>query len=118
VVGSPFHAYNVNNAGPKETYVGTAYIYTRNALGNWSFVKQLKASDAKDGGLFGRSVAISGDTILVGSRNEAVYIFQKDQGGTNNWGQVKKIVSSDDAQGDWFGYSVAVSNNTHSCWSL
>ena len=60
-------------------------------------VKILSASDKGDGDGLGSSVAVSGDTVVVGApyANAAgilrgqVYVFSKDQGGANNWGQVK-----------------------------
>jgi FG-GAP repeat len=106
---------------------GFAFIYTRNLLGNWSIVKQLKASDEATAYGFGSSVSISGTTVVVGAQLEshdtngngtleenvgAAYVFQKDQGGTNNWGEVKKLIASDDAAFDFFGGSVAISATT------
>ena len=38
-------------------------------------VAKLTASDAASGDQFGRSVAIAGDVVAVGSDNEAAYIF-------------------------------------------
>ena len=55
---------------------------------------------------FGYSVAISGNTIVVGAyvddisnntNQGAAYIFERNQGGVNNWGEVKKLVASDGA---------------------
>ncbi|MFN8354784.1 MAG: hypothetical protein U0Y10_10070 [Spirosomataceae bacterium] len=107
---------------------GSAYIFSRDQGGsnNWGQVKKLIASDRAAGDNFGRSVAISGTTVVVGAfqededaaglntRNDAgsAYIFSQDQGGSNNWGQVKKIVASDRAAEDWFGVSVAISGTT------
>ena len=95
---------------------GAAYVYERNAGGadNWGEVKKLTASDG--GNFFGISVAVSGDTILVGAWGYGVggaaYIFQRDQGGTDNWGEVKKLTASDAEAGDRFGLSVALSGDT------
>jgi FG-GAP repeat/HYR domain len=48
---------------------GAAYVFERNQGGadNWGEVKKLLASDIEVGDLFGNSVAISGDTTIVGS---------------------------------------------------
>ncbi len=48
---------------------GSAYIFERNAGGSdtWGEVAKLVASDGVAGDSFGASVAISGDTVLVGS---------------------------------------------------
>ena len=82
---------------------GAVYVLGRDAGGanNWGEVKKLIASDSEDFDHFGQSVAISGDTAIVGADFEgggaagAVYIFQRDQGGADNWGEVKKLLASD-----------------------
>ncbi len=97
---------------------GAVYIYGRNQGGadNWGQVKILTASDAEAGDLFGTSVAIDGDYVVVGASSEdgtgsdrgAAYIFYRDQGGTDNWGEVVKLAASDGEDSDTFGYSVAI----------
>ncbi|MCH7811779.1 MAG: FG-GAP repeat protein, partial [Chloroflexi bacterium] len=85
-----------------------------------SEVKKLTASDAQAGDQFGWSVAVSGETIVVGALGEdaggtsagAAYVFQRDQGGAGNWGEVTKLTASDAQAGDKFGWSVAVSGDT------
>ena len=81
---------------------------------------KLTASDAADDDYFGDSVAISGDTVVVGAYGKtaraadrgAAYVFERNQGGADNWGQVKKLTASDAADDDYFGYSVAISGDT------
>ena len=49
---------------------GSAYIFSRNQGGipdNWGQVKKLMASDKDEYNYFGYSVAISGDTVVVGA---------------------------------------------------
>ena len=101
---------------------GAAYIFQRDqgGAGNWGEVKKLTASDAQADDQFGQSVAVSGDTAVVGASLEdaggsnagATYVFQRDQGGAGNWGEVKKLLASDAQGGDFFGISVAVSGDT------
>ena len=101
---------------------GAAYVFQRDAGGadNWGQVKKLLASDAATRDLFGYSVAVSGDTALVGAVGDddkggnsgSAYVFQRDAGGTDNWGQVKKLLASDGAVFDEFGHSVGVSGDT------
>jgi len=103
-------------------YSGSAYIFSRNQGGSdqWGQVKKLTASDADAGDYFGRSVAISGDTVVVGAwgnddggdRSGSAYIFSRNQGGADQWGQVKKLRASDEAANDYFGRSVAMSGDT------
>jgi len=70
---------------------------------------------------FGYSVSIDGDTVVVGANGDdddfvdsgSVYIFDRNQDGTDNWGQVKKINASPFPK-PWnsFGCSVSISGNT------
>ncbi|MCK4785257.1 MAG: cadherin-like domain-containing protein [Desulfobacteraceae bacterium] len=111
IVGAP--APFSTGVGP-----GDAYIFSRNQGGveNWGEVKKLTASDAEEDDNFGISVAINGDYAVVGAYTEdtaaisagAVYIFHRNQGGTDNWGEVKKIMASDAANYDNFGQSVSI----------
>ncbi len=101
---------------------GAAYVFQRNEGGqdNWGEVRKLVASDAQTDDLFGVSVAISGDTIVVGACCEdtggfsagAAYVFRRNEGGVNNWGEVKKLTASDAQESDHFGHGVAVSGDT------
>ncbi len=109
VVGAP------NNAS------GAVYVFARDEGGsdNWGEVKELVASDAASGDQFGFSVAIDGDTVVVGAfgnsdaghHSGSAYVFARNQGGSDNWGEVKKLTAGDAAFGDQFGYSVAVSGD-------
>lgn len=102
---------------------GAAYLLHENEGGpsNWGQIEKLLASDAASGDQLGHSVAISGDTVVVGanhadapgfSSSGAAYVFTRNQGGTDNWGQVKKLTAGDGAADDQFGYSVAISGDT------
>ncbi len=62
-----------DDAGP-DSSSGSAYIFERNSDGaggisanKWGEVDKLTASDAAAGDIFGSSVSISGDTIVVGA---------------------------------------------------
>ena len=46
---------------------GSAYVFVRSG-GVWSQQQKLLASDAAAGDAFGCSVAISGETVVVGAR--------------------------------------------------
>ena len=45
---------------------GAAYVFTRSGT-TWAQQAYLKASNAEAGDLFGSSVSVSGDTIVVGA---------------------------------------------------
>ena len=88
---------------------------------NLNEIKKLTASDAQAGDNFGLSVAVSGDTAVVGAPREdaggihqagAAYVFDRDQGGPGNWGEVKKLLAADATAFDQLGLSVAVSGDT------
>src|ERR1700730_274719 len=107
------------NSSTTGAATGAAYIFERNQGGaeNWGQVQELTASDAAPGDEFGETVAINGDTVVVGApfKNSstgaatgAAYIFERNQGGAENWGQVKEVTASDAAQGDEFGEKVAI----------
>ena len=57
------------------SYVGRAYVFTKSAS-RWAKVAELKGSDTVAQDAFGSSVAISGNTIVVGAFNHANYCRQ------------------------------------------
>ena len=106
---------------------GAAYIFVR--VGDvWSQQAYLKASNTETFDFFGRSVAVSGNTVVVGANQEdsnttgvnstpnnsasssgAAYVFVRD--GTA-WSQQAYLKASNTGASDLFGSSVAVSGNT------
>jgi hypothetical protein len=88
----------------------------RLAAFNYMEVDKLTASDAAADDLFGWSVAIDGDTVVVGAYRKnsytgAVYVFHTTDGGAT-YGQVAKLTASDAASGDYFAFSVAIDGDT------
>ncbi len=111
IVGANFHSVGANS------HQGLAYIFARTGP-NWSQQAELTASDGAAFHSFGESVAISGDTAIVGAPGAnvganadrgAAYVFVR-TGLT--WTQQSKLTASDGAAGDLFGISVAISGNT------
>ena len=98
------------------TNVGSAYVFVRSG-GTWAQQQKLTASDAAANDIFGYSVAVSGDTALVGAYGDdspaanvgSAYVFVR-SGAT--WAQQAKLTASDAAAGDNFGSSVALSGDT------
>ena len=100
------------------TYQGAAYVFVRSG-GTWAQQGALTASDgaAHDG--FGSSVALDGDTALIGAPGHqvgdngaqgAAYVFVR-SGGT--WSeQGGALTASGGAASDWFGSSVALDGDT------
>ena len=107
VVGAPWD----------EDSTGAAHVFAlHGAL--WEPVAKFPLEGVADYSCFGQSVAVNGDTIVVGAFNDnvtdgpsgtgAVYLFRPE--GTA-W-VVEKVISSDAAGGDGFGYSVSVDGGT------
>ncbi len=97
---------------------GAAYLLARNQGGtdNWGMLKKLTASDGAAGDAFGHAVFISGDYVIVGAHEKtsgagAVYIFKKDEGGTDNWGEFKILVAADADSDDYFGASLSLNGD-------
>jgi len=79
---------------------------------------ELTASDPGAGDLFGESVSISGDTVVVGAHRDSgavgfysgsAYVFVRS--GTS-WSEQHKLTASDAAIGDRFGKSVSIWGDT------
>jgi len=96
---------------------GSAYVFKRNTGGadSWGEVTKIIASDPSDGDVFGRSVSICNDAVVVGAvladhsgLTDAglAYVFERNQGGADAWGQVARLTASDAAAGARFGRSV------------
>ncbi len=96
--------------------IGAAYIFTRNSdTGVWSQTQQLFADDAGGGHSFGSSVAISGNTAVIGATGDtngsgSAYIFTR-QTESGDWTLTKKLTASDRADSDWYGTSLAISDD-------
>lgn len=105
--------------------IGIVRLFERGDSG-WQQLAVVQASNGEDADKFGHSVAVSGDTLVVGapgedsgatginadgSRNDAldagaVYVFQRINPG--QWVQQAYIKGDATAGGDRFGYSVAI----------
>jgi hypothetical protein len=104
-------------ANGHDLYKGSAYIFGKDVDGSWNQVEKLTASDGADLDKFGKSVAISGNTAIVGAYGDddkgddsgSAYIFENIDG---SWNQVQKITADDGTDFNQFGYSVAISGNT------
>ncbi|MCK4871272.1 MAG: FG-GAP repeat protein [Phycisphaerales bacterium] len=94
---------------------GAAYVY-RFEDPTWIEEAKLTASDGAAADLFGASVAVDGEAIVVGAYLDdddaadsgSAYVYQYNVGGPGQWGQVGKLTASDPVGGGYFGWSVAV----------
>ncbi|MFO0701266.1 MAG: FG-GAP repeat protein [Nitrospira sp.] len=138
VVGSWFEDSNAtgvngNQADNTAPNSGAVYVFTR-ANGVWSQEAYLKASNTEAGDNFGKSVALSGNTLAVGAWQEgsalagvtagspdetttsngalgsgAVYVFTRTNG---VWSQQAYLKASNTGASDGFGNSVALDGDT------
>jgi hypothetical protein len=112
--------------GNYKSNAGAVYIFERQN-GNWGYVKKLTPPNVDSarvaGDLFGGSVGISGNYLIVGAINQdydstggnpisnagAAYIFERRNG---EWGYAKKLSSpANRAASDLYAYSVAISGD-------
>ncbi|MEE9344950.1 MAG: FG-GAP repeat protein [Methylococcales bacterium] len=107
---------------------GAAYVFSRSD-NNWSQQAYLKASNTDAQDIFGDSIAITGDTVVVGANGEdsnatgvdgdqsdnsadsagAAYVFTRSG---SSWNQQAYLKASNTIAGDFFGDSVAITGNT------
>ncbi len=99
-----------------EAFMGAVYVFERNLGGenNWGEVKKIQPMDADTDDRFGKTIAMSGEYLLVGSEGHemgmgATYLFRKDKEGESNWGLANKMNAMDGSPRDLFGSSVAMS---------
>lgn len=95
---------------------GAAYLFQRQN-NSWQYLSKIIADDGAEGDLFGVSVAIDGNTIVVGAdlhdekaeNAGAAYVFTLLRG---KWAQQAKLTAAYGGMNDIFGVRVAVSGNT------
>jgi hypothetical protein len=96
---------------------GSAYVFVRSGTA-WSQQAKLVASDGQAQDFFGVSIAISGNSIIVGADMHDVganpdqgsaYVFAR-SGAT--WVEQQQLVASDGAPNDQFGHSVDLLKDT------
>ena len=95
---------------------GAAYIFRRQGT-EWIEQAKLIASDGMRADYFGISVAIDGDTVLVGAHRTnqpladcgSVYVFERTG---ENWNQTAKLIAPDPDSFAYFGFSVGIDGDT------
>ena len=88
---------------------GAAYVFVRSNT-TWTQQQKLVPSDGKEQDFFGETVALDGDTAVIGAlRADSLYIFVRS--GTT-WTQQQKLVANDGLAGDEFSNSVAIDGDT------
>ena len=99
------------------TDAGSTHVFVGSGT-TWSEQGMLVASDDTAGDVFGSSVSVSRDTVVVGARDDdtpagakagSAYVFVRS--GTT-WSKQQKLLASDGAPLDNFGVSVSVAGDT------
>jgi len=102
---------------------GAAYVFERPADG-WTTgteTAKLTASDGVADDQFGRSVSISGGSVIIGASRDDVgtnsnqgsaYVFEKPASGWETGTETAKLTASDGEANDYFGFSAAISGDT------
>lgn len=113
VVGVP-DANDVDNVNPDDRFdpIGSAYVFTKSDS-SWIQQAILVAFDKEKHDRFGESVAIDGDTIVVGAiwdndngvHSGSAYIFTRNG---SEWSLQAKVTEPDGATGHYFGCSVDI----------
>ncbi len=121
IIGALSHALDQHN----DHFIkmaGAAYIFER-INGEWINKQKLVASDRSISALFGSSVSISKNQVIVGAIIDqldseglnpleyagSAYLYMRNENGY--WDQKQKIVASDRSSGDQFGSSVSIDKN-------
>ena len=95
---------------------GSAYVFNR--IGNtWTQQAKLDAQDASAGDNFGKALALSGDTALIGAYYDdnngvdagSAYVFTRTG---DTWTQQAKLLAADGTENDNFGDSVSLDGAT------
>ena len=110
VVGSDFRPV------PGKYNTGAAYVYVRSGT-VWSLQQQLLGSDVGNGDMFGSSVALDGDRVLVAAERHDEYMANQIGAGylftrwNGVWTQEAELKATDRSPGDQLGTSVALSGD-------
>lgn len=102
-------AYGNDDSG---SYSGSAYVFERSGS-DWTEVAKLTAPGAAANDSFGKEVAISGSTLVVGAQGDddkgsssgSVFVYER---GTATWGLVSKLTAIDGASNDYFGQALSI----------
>ena len=92
---------------------GSVYVFIYDGE-MWTETAKLAPADGEARDSFGRSVSISGSTIVAGAQGDdrrrgAVYVFTYDG---EMWTEMAKLIASDGEVYDFFGHSVSVDDRT------
>ena len=96
---------------------GSVYVFHLQGQ-EWIQAAKLSAIDGDELDLFGSSVAIDGDVIVVGAYRDddlgtdsgSIYVYNRS--GCSGWEFVDKLAANDGESNDFFGFDVAIEGTT------
>lgn len=111
LIGTPGHEVG------GQFFAGAVYVFTQSGT-DWSQQAEIGDPEPVEGDLFGSSVALDGDTALIGAPSSfaggqssagAVYVFQ---GAGASWSQQARLVDPDGSTTEKFGSALALCGDT------
>lgn len=102
---------------PNGKRAGSAYVFIKTDE-SWAQQAKLTPDDGESEEQFGTSVALAGDTVVIGAVGDEVgenlsagsaYVFERENG---NWTQQAKLTPDDGDSMDRFGFATGVVNDT------
>lgn|GEM_PF-1795209 len=97
--------------GTTPTKPGAAYYFFKDQGGvnQWGEIKKIAQTTLPANNNFGAAVSLYGDYAFVGAdAANAIFVYHRNQGGTNQWGLVKTLTGATASQ---FGSSVSLEGN-------
>lgn len=108
-----------------DSFTGKAYVFQRDEGGasNWGWMQTLSPDEIRQNSIFGISIAVSRDMIVVGASTHsgpeeaeiieagAAFVFRRDEGGIDIWEMMTPLRASDAQVQDYFGTAVAISGD-------
>lgn len=99
---------------------GAAYLFERSGT-TWNEVTKMTAGDGAAGDQFGNSVALDGETAVIGAyfaqiggnaQQGAAYIFEQDPSPSTTWSETLKLFNTNGRADDFFGIRVDIDADT------
>ena len=99
---------------------GSVYVFVRNGS-TWTLQAKLNSPHPDEEKVFGSTLSLSGDTLIVGvpGENGGIFGVKKKSGSAyvftrrgSTWIQIQKLTASDASAGEMFGSSVSISGDT------
>lgn len=118
VAGAPYFSGSVANPGQGVVWM---FIQSTSNPAQWSNASIIFPNDQQAFAFFGWKIAVSGDTMLIGSPGHtitnngdgAAYFFSQNLGGSNRWGQRQMVFAPTSILTAALGSSVAIEGGGH-----